>query len=99
MKKKNVISIILQLMFLGFVSKGLSMIARILTTRIIGLEAMSIYTLASPAMVFLITLAQMGLPTAIATLISKHKERSKKIFLCGLFLSLIISMVFMLITI
>lgn len=86
-------------MFLGFVSKGLSMIARILTTRIIGLEAMSIYTLASPAMVFLITLAQMGLPTAIATLISKHKERSKKIFLCGLFLSFIISMVFMLITI
>lgn len=86
-------------MFLGFVSKGLSMVARILTTRMIGLEAMAIYTLASPAMVFLITLAQMGLPTAIATLISKHKERSKKIFTCGLILSCIISIIFMTLTI
>lgn len=75
------------------------MIARILMTRSIGLEGMSIYTLANPAMVLVITLAQLGLPTAIATLISKNKNKSKKIFISGLIISLIISISLMVVII
>ncbi len=75
------------------------MVARILMNRSLGVEAMSLYTLASPAMVLLITLAQMGIPTAIATLISRNPHKSKKIFLSGLFLATIISLFFMIITI
>lgn len=75
------------------------MIARILMTRAIGLEGMSIYTLANPAMVLIITLAQLGLPTAIATLISKNKEKSKKIFISGLIISFVISVILMVVII
>lgn len=99
MKKNKVIRTLLSLILFGFLGKGLSMIARILMTRELGTEAMSIYTLANPAMVLIITLAQMGLPTAIATLISKKPEKSKKIFVSGLFISLFISIALMISTI
>lgn len=98
MKKNKVIRTLLSLILFGFLGKGLSMIARILMTRELGTEAMSIYTLANPAMVLIITLAQMGIPTAIATLISKKPEKSKKIFVSGLFISLFISVALMIVT-
>ena len=86
----------MQIITLGMLSKGFSMVARILMARSIGLEGMALYTLANPAMVLVITLGQLGLPVAIATLISKHKEKSKKIFLGGLIISLTISIALML---
>lgn len=99
MKKKNIFSILLDLMLLGFMAKALSMVARVLMNRTLSVEAMSLYTLASPAMVLIITLAQMGIPTTIATLISKNPTKSKKIFLSALLLCTTISLFFMVITI
>lgn len=95
LKKNKAVSTIIALMAIGFLGKGLSMIARILMTRVLGIEAMSIFTLVNPAMVLVITLAQLGLPTAIATLISRNPEKSKKIFISGLFLSIAISVILM----
>ena len=99
MKKNRSITFILSLLGFGFIGKLLSMIARILIVRSIGVEAMSIYSLVNPMMLLLITLTQLGLPTAIATLISKHPERTKNIFITGLILSIFISTSQMILTI
>lgn len=95
MKKKTIISVLLEIIGYGIIAKCLSMVAKILTTREIGLEGMSIFSLLSPAMVLLINLATLGLPTAIATLISKEPKKSKKIFIAGLSISLLISLTLM----
>ena len=84
MKNKLYSSLMLLIIF-GGIAKLLSTVARITTTRIIGVEGMSIYSLVVPIMSFVISLAQMGLPTAITKLVSSdYKNRGKSIcfFLC-----------------
>ena len=54
MKKYRTITFILSLLGLGFIGKLLSMIARILIVRSIGLEAISIYSLVNPIMLLVL---------------------------------------------
>lgn len=94
MKNKLYSSLMLLIIF-GGIAKLLSTIARITTTRIIGVEGMSIYSLVVPIMSFVISLAQMGLPTAITKLVSSdYKNRSKYVITCY-FLGLLTSIVIM----
>ena len=99
MKKYRTITFILSLLGLGFIGKLLSMIARILIVRSIGLEAISIYSLVNPMMLLLITLTQLGLPTAVSTLISRHPNKTKHIFISGLAIAMTVSIVLMISTI
>src|SRR5574344_2796607 len=80
MKSKFIKSTII-LIIGGAVTKILGMIIKIIINRSIGLEALSLYTLITPTFMLLITLAQLGLPTAISKIVSEEKIRSKKIIL------------------
>lgn len=99
MKKKKSINTIFALLSLGFIAKILSMCARILTTRKIGVDAMGLYQLATPCMLLVITLSQFGLPTAMATLVSRHLKKAKVLLISGLSISFVIAIVMMALTI
>lgn len=94
MKNKIYKSLIL-LIILGGIAKILSTIARIITTRIVGVEGMSIYSLVAPIMVFVISLAQFGLPTAITKLISGDYKNRKKYVITSYFIGLLTSIIIM----
>ena len=93
--KSKVYSSLFWLIILGGIAKLLSTIARIATTRIVGVEGMSIYSLVAPLMVFVISLAQMGLPTAITKLVSSNYKERKKYIITSYFIGLISSIVIM----
>lgn len=99
MKKKSAIKTIITLLELGFVAKLLSTIARILMTREMGVDAMGLYQLANPCMLLVITISQFGLPTAMATLVSRHPNKAKKLLISGLFIAFIIAVLMMILTI
>ena len=94
MRNKLYKSIVL-LVILGGVAKLLSTIARIITTRVVGVEGMSIYSLVAPLMIFIISLAQFGLPTAITKLISSNYKERKKYVITGYFIGILTSIILM----
>lgn len=99
MNKKSTIKTIITLLGLGFIAKLLSTIARILMTRELGINGMGLYQLATPCMLLVITLAQFGLPTAMATLVSRHRNKAKLILGSGLMIAFIITILMMMLVI
>ena len=79
--KNNFIKSILILIFGGFLTKILGMIIKIVLTRTISLDGIAMYSLILPTFNLFITLSTMGLPIAIAKLVSEHKNNNKKIVL------------------
>ena len=63
----------------GLITKILGMVIRIITTRIIGLEGIGLYTLIMPTFNLFITIATLSLPIAISKLISENLTNNKKI--------------------
>ena len=63
----------------GFVVKILSFIIKILYTRILGTEGISLYSLIMPIFSLMVTIAGFGMPQAISKLIAEGKTRSRKI--------------------
>lgn len=63
----------------GLVSKILGMIIRIITTRIIGIEALGIYTLTLPSFNLFITLSTLSIPIAISKIVAEDVRNNKKI--------------------
>ncbi len=78
MKNKFIRSTII-LLIGGAITKLLGMIIKIIMTRNIGSTGMGIYMLLSPTFMLLISLAQLGLPVAISTLIAKEEQKEKEI--------------------
>ncbi len=93
--KNKIYSSAFWLIILGGVAKIFSTFARIATTRIVGIEGMSIYSLIAPMMVFIISLAQQGLPTAISKLVSGDYKNRKKYVISSYFIGLISSIIIM----
>ena len=91
MKQKKLIKSLLHLVSFGFVAKCLSIIAKIITTRAVGVEGMGYFSLISPIMLLLYTLGQLGLPTAITKLISSNYENRFKIMISSLMIGTIIN--------
>ena len=91
MKQKKLIKSLLLLISFGFAAKALSIIAKILTTRAVGVEGMGYFSLVSPIMLTLYTLGQFGLPTTITKLISSKYENRYKIMITSLFIGIIIN--------
>lgn len=83
--KKTIIRSTFYLVILSIVAKALSFIVRILLARKLSGDAMNYYSLASSAMVFMITLAQMGIPNALSKVIAQshdpHRPLKAAIFL------------------
>jgi len=84
----------------GFLTKILGMFIRIVTTRTIGIEGMSLYMLIFPTFSLFMSLSQISLPTAISKLVSEEKYNNKNIvftsipFLLAVNLFLIILLIF-----
>lgn len=88
MKNKFIKSTII-LIIGGMITKVLGMVIKIVLTRTIGTEGISLYSLVLPTFNLFISLCNLGVPTAITKLISERKRNSKKIILPTTFLILI----------
>ena len=70
----------------GFLVKIQSFIIKILFTRTIGEQALSLYTIAVPTYSLMVALATFALPISISKLISEEKYSEKRILTSSLFL-------------
>ena len=80
MKEKFIKSTLI-LVIGGFITKLLSMIIRIITTRVIGIEGLGLYMMVLPTFNLFITIATLSLPTAISKLVSEGTRNNKKLVL------------------
>lgn len=75
----------------GFITKVLGMLIKIITTRMIGSNGYGLYALIMPTMMLLISISQLGLPTALNVLIAKNKN-TKRLITASLIISLTIDL-------
>lgn len=94
--KKNLLYSTIYLILLSTIAKILSFGVRIYLARQLPLEAMSTYSLAVPSLIFLIALAQMGIPSALSKVIAESKNQMNGI-LSAFILSIINNFVLILI--
>ena len=76
----------------GFITKILGMIIKIVITRMIKSSGYGLYALIMPTMMLLISLSQLGLPTALNVLIAKNKN-PKKLITASLIISLSLDLI------
>lgn len=77
--KKTIIRSTFLLIVVSILAKALSFCVRIILARTLSEEAMNYYTLSTPTMVIVITLAQMGIPTALSKLIAQGNHPKKHV--------------------
>ena len=65
----------------GFITKILSMVIRIITTRVIGVDGLGLYMMVLPTFNLFITIATLSLPTAISKLVAEGTRNNKKLVL------------------
>lgn len=95
MNKKNTTLYLIYLLIIGFLAKVISLTSRIVLSRSIGIEAMSLFALVNPLIVLVITFASLSLPTVISTLISKNANKRKQIFATAFIISSVMSVILM----
>jgi len=88
MKKQTMMQATFVMIVVGFLIKVLSVINRIIITRVLGESAIGVYMLISPTVMLLATLATVGLPVAIPALISRGEIKERKILSVALFIAL-----------
>lgn len=99
MLREKIIRSTLILMIGGFITKILGMFIRIVMTRLIGIDGMSIYMLISPTFALFMTLSQLSFPTSISKLVSEKRHNNVRLFSTTIPLSLILNLVLMVIVI
>ena len=77
----------------GFCTKLLGMIIKIVTTRIIGTEGIGIYSLIMPTYMLILSICQLGLPTALNVLVASNKNNNKNLVSSSIFISLFIDLI------
>ena len=92
--KNNFIKSTIILIIGGFITKILGMLIKIITTRMIGSNGYGLYALIMPTMMLLISISQLGLPTALNVLIAKNKN-TKRLITASLIISLTIDLLIM----
>ena len=85
------------LMCSGLITKILGFIIRIIYTRIVGEEAISLYTIVMPTYSLLITFATLALPLAISKLVAENKKRPQKILINSSFIIMLVNIALILI--
>lgn len=90
MKNKFLTSTLI-LMLGGLITKVLGFIIKIIYTRMVGEEAISLYSLVMPTYSLLLTIATLSLPIVISKLISENKHRSLKILANATFITIILN--------
>ena len=81
----------------GIITKILSFFVRIVYTRLIGVEGVSLYSLTLPTYSLLITIAQLSLPTTISKLVAENKNNNLKIVSNATYIILFINTIVMII--
>ena len=79
----------------GFVTKFLGFVIRIVYTRIILEEGVSLYSLITPTYSLLITIATLSLPLAISKLVAEERKRSIKIICSSVAIICVLNIVLM----
>ena len=79
MKKNKFIKSTIILIIGGFFTKLLGMIIKIVSTRIIGTEGIGIYSLIMPTYLLILSICQLGLPTALNVLVAENKKNNKSL--------------------
>ncbi len=80
MKKNLFFKSALILLIGSMATRVLGFLIRIIFTRIIGPDGISLHSLVMPTYSLLIALTQLGLPMAISTLVARGTTRGKKVF-------------------
>lgn len=97
--KNKFIKTSINVIFLGLMAKILSLIVKIYTTRTYGISLMSVYSLVSPLMMFIIVLVQLSLPLAISKLVSQKNTNKNNYLISAYTISLSISLLIMILLI
>jgi len=92
MKDKFIKSTII-LIIGGFITKILGLFIKIIMTRTIGIEGISLYMLILPTFSLAMTITNLSMPIAISKLISEDKHNNKNILFSTIPISLIINII------
>ena len=92
MKKKFIISTTI-LLIGGLITKILGMIIKIIMTRNLGIDGLSLYMLILPSMMLFINIAQIGLPIALSRLVALNNKNNKKLYLSIIPITILINLV------
>lgn len=76
-----------------FITKVFSLLNRMILSRILPIDAMSLYILIVPSLSLCITLSQFSIPSAVFRLISNPKYKNYKIIISSVLLCLITSLI------
>ena len=79
MNKESFIKSTIILIIGGFITKILGMLIKVVNTRLIGLEGLSLYMLIFPTMSLFMSLSQFSLPISISKLVSEDKYNNKNL--------------------
>lgn len=77
----------------GLITKVLGFFIKILYTRYLKADGVSLVTLIFPTYTLLLTVSTLALPTLISKLIAEHRERKSKVLITSLFISLFVNLI------
>ena len=83
----------------GFLTKILGMIIKIIMTRIVGIDGISLYMLVFPTFSLFMTIAQLGLPTAISKTVSEDTHNNKNLIISIIPISILFNLILIIIII
>jgi len=96
MSKKVQFILLSEVLLIGLFAKCMSLVTKIIMTRELGLEAMSLFSLVNPLILLLLTLSSLSLQNAIGSSIARRPERRKTILLNALFITVVLSLILIL---
>lgn len=91
MRKNKFLTATFILMLGGFITKILGFVIRIIYTRMVGEEAISLYSIVMPTYSLILTIATLSLPIVISKMISEHKYKSLKILSSATVITLLLN--------
>ena len=83
----------------GLLTKILGMIIKVIMTRCVGVDGISLYMLVFPTFSLFMTISQLGLPTAISKIISEDTHNNKNIILSIIPISIVFNVILILLLI
>lgn len=97
MNKEKFIKSTIILIIGGLITKILGMVIKIINTRLIGLEGISLYMLIFPTFSLFMSLSQFSLPTSISKLVSEDKYNNKNLVFSSIPIILIFDLILIII--
>lgn len=91
MNKKNQFVLLIEVLLIAMFAKLLSLSTKIIMTRELGVEAMSLFSLVNPLILLLLTLSSLSLQNSIGSIIAKNTLKRKTILRNALLITLILN--------